>query len=87
VVFHSPTTIVTGAGDGVARIWHLPGTVLTGHSDIVNGIAFSPDGQTAVANLSPWHQFGRLLTMRAERRRTDQSGSNLTLTERDIGRL
>jgi WD40 repeat protein len=46
VVFHSSTTIVTSAADGVARIWHLPGPVLTGHSDIVNGIAFSPDGQT-----------------------------------------
>lgn len=38
-------TLATGAADGIARIWHLPGPVLTGH-EVVNGVAFSPDGQT-----------------------------------------
>ena len=46
VAFHSDDTVVTSAADGTARIWHLPGPVLTGHGDIVNGVAFSPDGRT-----------------------------------------
>ena len=46
VTYRGDNTLVTSAADGIARIWHLPGPVLTGHDEVVNGVAFSPDGQT-----------------------------------------
>ncbi len=39
-------TLATSAADGVARLWALPGPVLTGQTDVINGVAFSPDGRT-----------------------------------------
>ena len=46
VIYHGDNSLVTSAADGIARIWHLPGPVLTGHDEVVNGVAFSSDGQT-----------------------------------------
>ena len=62
LAFHSDDTVVTSAADGTARIWHLPGPVLTGHGDIVNGVAFSPDGGTLAvgsAETQLWDVDGR----------------------------
>jgi WD40 repeat protein len=48
LLWYSPTLLVTGAADDAVRLWHLPGPVLPG-TDIVNALAFSPDGRTLAA--------------------------------------
>lgn len=36
--------LLTSAADGVVRLWRLSGPVLTGLPDVINGMAFRPDG-------------------------------------------
>ncbi|MFF4893421.1 nSTAND1 domain-containing NTPase [Micromonospora chersina] len=36
--------VLTSAADGVVRLWRLPGRVLRGLPDVINGVAFRPDG-------------------------------------------
>jgi len=62
VVFGPGNTLVTSAADGIARIWHQPWPVLSGHGDIVNGVAFSPDGgllAIASGETQLWDSSGR----------------------------
>jgi WD40 repeat protein len=47
--------ILTGSGDGTARLWDLEGNLIKifiGHSGFVNSVAFSPDGQTILTGSS-----------------------------------
>ncbi|SHN29115.1 WD40 repeat [Actinacidiphila paucisporea] len=44
VAWDSSQTLVTGAGDGAARLWHLPVPYLPG-SGLVASVAYRPDGR------------------------------------------
>ncbi|MEV6303138.1 helix-turn-helix domain-containing protein [Actinoplanes sp. NPDC051861] len=44
-VAFSGARLLTSAADGVVRLWRLPGPVLTGMPDVINGVAFRPDGK------------------------------------------
>ena len=47
--------ILTGSGDGTARLWDLDGNLIRifiGHSGYVNSVAFSPDGLTILTGSS-----------------------------------
>jgi len=47
--------ILTGSGDGTARLWDLEGNLIKifiGHSGYVNSVAFSPDGQSILTGSS-----------------------------------
>jgi len=46
-------TLATSAADGVARLWTLPGPVLTGQTEVINGVAFSPDGRVLAVGGGP----------------------------------
>ena len=63
-------SILTGSGDGTARLWDLHGNMIKmfiGHSGFVNSVAFSPDGQTILTGSSDrsarlWDLNGKVVT-------------------------
>jgi WD40 repeat protein len=49
IPWHSARTDIPwplGSYDTTARLWSLSGPIVTGHTNTVNAVAFSPDGQT-----------------------------------------
>jgi WD40 repeat protein len=83
--------LVTGSGDGTARLWDLSATdpaaaplVLRGHEGGITTVAFSPDAQRLVTG--SWDDSARLWTLHVEKLidlacRT--AGRNLSLNEWD----
>jgi hypothetical protein len=88
------STIVTGSGDGTARLWQADGTFLApleGHEDAVLAVAFSPDGSTIVtgsrdgtARLWPWRLDAHITHACNQMGGYLKSGPNVDPEDRDL---